>query len=63
MIPFDNKVALRQLQNASTNLVKRNASRFAKGRSIAKDGLYHPRLLTLVCNHISVNEPDVWTDM
>jgi agmatinase len=63
MIPFDNRVALRQLQNASTDLVKRNDPRSTKGRSIAKDGLYHPRLLTLVCNHISVNASDVWIDV
>jgi agmatinase len=48
MIPVDNKVALRQLRVANEDLVARNASRQATGKSLAKDGLFHPRVLTLV---------------
>lgn len=47
MIPFDNKVALRQLQVANADLLRRNASR-SEGKSLAKDGIFHPRVMTLV---------------
>jgi agmatinase len=50
MIPFDNKVAIRQLEEANKDILQRNASRQAQDRSIAKDGLYHPRVLTLASN-------------
>lgn len=49
MITVDNKVALRQLQLANAELLKREASRTPEdGKSIALDGKFHPRVLTLV---------------
>jgi hypothetical protein len=48
MVPSDNKVALRQLDVAAKNIFQRNASTPSHGTSIAQDGLFHPRVLTLV---------------
>jgi hypothetical protein len=48
MVPSDNKVALRQLDVAAKNIFQRNTSTPSHGTSIAKDGLFHPRVLTLV---------------
>jgi agmatinase len=51
MVPIDNKVALRQLELANKDLLKRNASTAFEGTSIAKDGAFHPRVLTLGGDH------------
>ena len=50
MIPFDNKVALRQLELANADLLSKTALTGSKTgkKSIAKDGKFHPRVLTLV---------------
>lgn len=48
MVFVDNKVALRQLEIANSALLSRNSLRAAEGESIAKDGKFHPRVLTLV---------------
>ena len=48
MVLVDNKVALRQLELANAALLKRNSLRVAEGKSLAKDGNFHPRVLTLV---------------
>ena len=48
MVFFDNKVALRQLEIANAALLSHNSLRTADGQSIAKDGKFHPRVLTLV---------------
>jgi agmatinase len=48
MVYVDNKVALRQLQMANAELLRRNVSTAFTGESIAKDGNFHPRVLTLV---------------
>ena len=57
MIPFDNKVALRQLELANAALLSTTALRSYPGKSLAKDGKFHPRVMTLVrviaaCHHI-----------
>ena len=49
MIPFDNKVALRQLELANAALLSTTALRSYPGKSLAKDGKFHPRVMTLVC--------------
>jgi hypothetical protein len=51
---IDNKVALRQLELATEDIFQRNASTPGHGQSIAKDGLFHPRVLTLVCTSESI---------
>lgn len=53
MVYTDNKVALRQLDIANAALVSRESLRssaqLASGlKSLAKDGKFHPRVLTLV---------------
>ena len=48
MIPFDNKVALRQLELANAALLSTTALRSYPGKSLAKDGKFHPRVMTLV---------------
>lgn len=48
MVFVDNKVALRQLELANIELLSRTSLRSSEGKSIAKDGKYHPRVLTLV---------------
>lgn len=53
MVYVDNKVALRQLEVANAALLSRSALRsdsyLASGKkSIAKDGKFHPRVLTIV---------------
>jgi hypothetical protein len=54
MVMVDNKIALRQLELATEGIFQRNASTPGHGRSIAKDGLFHPRVLTLVCTYESM---------
>lgn len=49
MVLTDNKVALRQLELANAALLTRTSLRSYSGKSIAKDGKFHPRVLTLVC--------------
>jgi agmatinase len=51
MVYVDNKVALRQLEKANADLLKRNTSTSFIGKSIAKDGQFHPRVLTLGGDH------------
>ena len=48
MVTVDNKVALRQLELANFELLSRSSLRTAEGESIAIDGKFHPRVLTLV---------------
>lgn len=49
MVPVDSRVALRQLENGAKVLLNRTVSREnTEGKSIAKDGKFHPRVLTLV---------------
>ncbi len=48
MVKNDNKVALRQLELANAALLSSTALRSYPGKSIAKDGKFHPRVLTLV---------------
>ncbi|KZO93892.1 Arginase/deacetylase [Calocera viscosa TUFC12733] len=47
----DNKVAIRQLETANADLVLRESSTSFNGTSIAKDGKFHPRVLTLGGDH------------
>ena len=48
MVFVDNKVALRQLEIANAELLRHTSLRSADGISLAKDGKFHPRVLTLV---------------
>ncbi len=48
MVYVDNKVALRQLEIANAELLSHTSLRSAEGISLAKDGKFHPRVLTLV---------------
>jgi len=48
MVKVDNKVALRQLEQAGRELVMRSAKTTYDGESMAKDGQFHTRILTLV---------------
>ena len=50
MVFVDNKVALRQLELANAALLSKTSLRSYEGKSIAKDGQFHPRVLTLVCS-------------
>ena len=54
MVLTDNKVALRQLELANAALVSGTAARAYEGKSIAKDGKFHPRVLTLGGDHTIV---------
>lgn len=54
MVFIDNKVALRQLESASAELLSKTSLRTYEGDSLAKDGKFHPRLLTLVGGNIRV---------
>ncbi|KAH9915809.1 agmatinase [Epithele typhae] len=51
MVLTDNKVALRQLELANAALVQGTALRAPEGKSLAKDGKFHPRVLTLGGDH------------
>ena len=51
MVLTDNKVALRQLELANAALVQRESTRGHAGTSLAKDGKFHPRVLTLGGDH------------
>ena len=48
MVKTDNKVALRQLELANAALLSTTALRSYPGKSLAKDGKFHPRVFTLV---------------
>ncbi|KZT18034.1 Arginase/deacetylase [Neolentinus lepideus HHB14362 ss-1] len=48
---MDSKVALRQLEFANKELVRREAFRSYNQTSLAKDGKFHPRVLTLGGDH------------
>ena len=48
MVLTDNKVALRQLELANAALLSGPSVHSYAGKSIAKDGKFHPRVLTLV---------------
>ena len=48
MVKTDNKVALRQLELANAALLSTTALRSYPGKSLAKDGKFHPRVMTLV---------------
>lgn len=52
MTTMDNKVSLRQLENAARELIGRQSSHSYEGQSLAKDAKFHSRILTLVCIHI-----------
>lgn len=51
MVKTDNKVALRQLELANAALLASESLRSYSGKSIAKDGKFHPRVLTLGGDH------------
>ncbi|EIN09870.1 agmatinase [Punctularia strigosozonata HHB-11173 SS5] len=51
MVLFDNKVALRQLEIANKELLAHEAARSFSNRSLALDGKFHPRVLTLGGDH------------
>ncbi|KZT11598.1 agmatinase [Laetiporus sulphureus 93-53] len=51
MVYTDNKVALRQLEIANAALLAKTSLRSYEGTSIAKDGKFHPRVLTLGGDH------------
>ena len=48
MVFMDNKVALRQLELANAALLQGTGLRSYKEKSLAKDGKFHPRVMTLV---------------
>lgn len=48
MVFVDNKVALRQLELANADILSHTSLRAAEGVSLAIDGKFHPRVLTLV---------------
>ncbi len=48
MVFIDNTVALRQLELANVALLSRTNTQTYDGKSLAKDGKFHPRVLTLV---------------
>ncbi|KAI0948616.1 hypothetical protein AcV7_010456 [Taiwanofungus camphoratus] len=51
MVYVDNKVALRQLELANKALLSKLSLRSFDGTSLAKDGKFHPRVLTLGGDH------------
>ncbi|OCH89089.1 agmatinase [Obba rivulosa] len=51
MVYTDNKVALRQLEQANAALLSKASLRAYEGKSLAKDGKFHPRVLTLGGDH------------
>ncbi|CCL99229.1 uncharacterized protein FIBRA_01244 [Fibroporia radiculosa] len=51
MVYIDNKVALRQLELASSAILSKKSLRIYEGESIARDGSFHPRILTLGGDH------------
>jgi len=51
MVYTDNKVALRQLEAANKMILNHTSLRSYEGESIAMDGKFHPRVLTLGGDH------------
>ena len=51
MVFMDNKVALRQLELANAALLQGTGLRSYKEKSLAKDGKFHPLILTLGGDH------------
>ncbi|KAI0956780.1 hypothetical protein AcW1_005378 [Taiwanofungus camphoratus] len=51
MVYVDNKVALRQLEHASKELLSRTSWHQYEEKSLAKDGQFHARILTLGGDH------------
>ncbi|KIJ36541.1 hypothetical protein M422DRAFT_179332 [Sphaerobolus stellatus SS14] len=51
MVYVDNKAALRQLEQAGRSIVSKEAKRIPEGVSLAKDGKFHKRILTLGGDH------------
>ncbi|KZT07488.1 agmatinase [Laetiporus sulphureus 93-53] len=51
MVYIDNKVALRQLEQAGMSVLHRRSLRTYEGKSLAKDGNFHPRILMLGGDH------------
>ena len=51
MVTTDNKVALRQLEAANKMVLSKTSFRSFEGTSLAKDGKFHPRVLTLGGDH------------
>jgi len=51
MVFVDNKVALRQLELANAALLAKSSAHEFEGHSLAKDGKFHPRVLTLGGDH------------
>lgn len=51
MVLTDNKVALRQLEAANKLILSKSGLRSFEGASLAKDGKFHPRVLTLGGDH------------
>ncbi|CDO68871.1 hypothetical protein BN946_scf185000.g14 [Trametes cinnabarina] len=51
MVQTDNKVALRQLELANAALLSHTSLHSYSGKSLAKDGKFHPRVLTLGGDH------------
>jgi len=51
MVTTDNKVALRQLEAANKMVLSKTSLRSFEGTSLAKDGKFHPRVLTLGGDH------------
>lgn len=51
MVLTDNTVALRQLELANAALLAAQSLRSYAGKSLAKDGKFHPRVLTLGGDH------------
>ena len=51
MVTTDNKVALRQLEAANKLILSKSGLRSFEGTSLAKDGKFHPRVLTLGGDH------------
>ncbi|KAF8510625.1 agmatinase [Gautieria morchelliformis] len=51
MVYVDNTVALRQLEIAHKEILSKESAHTFKGKSLAKDGKFHPRVLTLGGDH------------
>ncbi|KAL4253947.1 arginase family protein [Abortiporus biennis] len=51
MVFVDNKVALRQLELSNAALLSKTGAKSYAGKSLAKDGKFHPRVLTLGGDH------------
>jgi agmatinase len=52
MVFVDNKVALRQLELANKDILAHEAAHSFTSKSMALDGKFHPRVLTLVSTSV-----------